>query len=231
VARTSHTARRTQHERAAAGGLKRLPEFGHIVTEHHRDPRSRWNSRFAQRGVSAFQDAPATWLVEHRSLLLGSGKGRALDVACGNGRNAGYLAGLGYEVDAVDISDVAIEALRAAAIDRGLKVYPRRMDLEQERLPVASYNVIVQINYLQRDLFESLAHALKPGGLLLLETFTRADGEELCNRVPPRFLLEHQELLSAFPDLEVLDHVEALAERSGRRRGVAGLVARRPAGL
>lgn len=201
------------------------------MSEHSRDPRTRWNSRFARRGVSAFQGAPASWLVEHRSLLLGSGERRALDVACGSGRNAGYLAGLGYEVDAVDISDVAIEGLRAAAIDRGLKVYPRRMDLEQERLPVAGYDVIVQVNYLQRDLFESLAHALKPGGLLLVETFTRADAETLGNRVDPQFLLEHQELLSAFPGLEVLDHVEATAERSGRRRAVAGLVARRPAGL
>jgi tellurite methyltransferase len=200
------------------------------MTDDHRDARSRWNARFARRGLRPFQGTPAAWLVEHRSLLLGSGARRALDVACGDGRNAGYLAGLGFEVDAVDVSDVAIEALRAAAIDRGLNVHPRRMDLERERLPAVGYDVIVQINYLQRDLFASLAQSLKPGGLLLVETFTRADAEELGNTVDPRFLLERRELLSAFPDLEVLDHAEAMTERSGRRRGVAGLVARRPAG-
>lgn len=139
-----------------------------------------------------------------------------------------YLAALGFDVDAVDISDVAIDALRVAAAVHGLSVHPRRMDLEQGALPIARYDVIVQINYLQRDLFGALAQALKPGGLLLLETFTRADAEELANGLDSRFLLEHNELPSAFSDLQVLHHREAVAERSGSPRAVAGLVARRP---
>jgi tellurite methyltransferase len=192
------------------------------------DARVRWNHRFAARGVRAFEQAPATWLVEHRALLAGDAGRRALDVACGGGRNAGYLAGFGFEVDAVDVSDVAIDALRVAASARGLSVHPRQMDLEQARLPPAHYDVVVQINYLQRSLFTALAQALKPGGLLMLETFTRADAERLGNDVDPDYLLEPNELLSAFPDLEVLDHREAVIEHSGAPRAVAGLVARRP---
>lgn len=160
--------------------------------------------------------------------LADPGGRRALDVACGDGRNAGYLAQLGFEVDAVDISDVAIDAVRAAADARGLSVHPRRHDLAHGGLSSAAYDVIVQINYLQRDLFEDLARALRPGGLLILETFTRADLEELGNHVEARYLLDAGELPASFPELDVIRHREAVVEHGGRRRAVAGLVARRP---
>jgi tellurite methyltransferase len=166
--------------------------------------------------------------VAQRALLTELGRGRALDVACGDGRNAGYLAQLGFVVDAVDVSDVAIDALRAAAVARGLAVHPRRLDLEQGGLPGADYDVIVQINYLQRDLLGDLAGALRPGGLLILETFTQADLEALGNHVESRFLLAAGELPAAFPELEVIHHREAVVAHGGRTRAVAGLVARRP---
>ena len=169
------------------------------------------------------------------SELAGAGRGRALDVACGDGRNAGYLAQLGFDVDAVDVSDVAVDALRAAAEARGLSVHPRRHDLEHGGLGDdgrghgdSAYDVIVQINYLQRDLFGELARALAPGGLLILETFTRADLETLGNRVEARYLLEAGELPTSFPGLEVIRHREAVLEHGERKRAVAGLVARRP---
>jgi tellurite methyltransferase len=154
-------------------------------------------------------------------------------VACGDGRNAGYLAQLGFEVDAVDVSDVAIDALRAAAETRGLSVHPWRCDLEHgglgdPGLGDSAYDVIVQINYLQRDLFEDLARALAPGGLLILETFTRGDREARGNHVEAAYLLEAGELPASFPGLEVIRHREAVLEHGERRRAVAGLVARRP---
>jgi tellurite methyltransferase len=189
--------------------------------------RERWNRRYAERGVRPFPDAPAAWLLANRSLLSGPDGRRALDVACGEGRNAAYLARLGFEVDAVDISDGLIDALRAAATDRGLAVNARRLDLERDPLPVAHYDVIVQVNYLQRDLFEPLARALAPGGILVLETVTRAHVEELGHQFDPRFLLDRDELVASFPDLHVLRYEEGVAERSGRRRALASLVAQR----
>jgi SAM-dependent methyltransferase len=193
------------------------------------DPRERWNRRYVQRGVRAFPEAPAEWLIDNRSMLGGARGRRALDVACGDGRNAAYVAGLGFEVDAVDISDVAIDALQAAAIDRGLAVIPRRLDLERDPLPGSHYDVIVQLNYLQRSLFEPLAQALAPGGILLVETVTRQHAEELGNAFDPRFLLDRNELRTSFPDLEVVRYEEGVTERSGRPRAVASLVARRRA--
>ena len=202
------------------------------MSEASLDPpgaRERWNRRYAARGVRVFSGAPSEWLTENRSVLSGSGGRRALDVACGDGRNAAYLARLGFEVDAVDISDVVIDALQAAAIHRGLAVNALRLDLERDPLPGSDYDLVVQLNYLQRSLFEPIAQALTPGGILILETVTRAHVEELGNQFDPRFLLDHNELLGSFPGLEVLRYEECVAERSGRPRAVASLVARRRA--
>ncbi len=192
------------------------------------EARERWNRRYAERGVNAFPEAPSEWLIENRAALSGWGGRRALDLACGDGRNASYLARLGFEVDAVDVSDVVIDALQAAATDRGLAVNPLRLDLERNPLPGSDYDVIVQLNYLQRSLLGSLAQALAAGGILIVETVTRRNAEELGNHFDPRFLLDRDELLTSFPDLDVLRYEEGVAERSGRPRAVASLVARKP---
>lgn len=190
------------------------------------DAAERWNERYSN-GFEPFPDRPAEWLVEHRELL--GGAGRALDVACGDGRNAAWLAQLGYEVDAIDASDVAIDALRAAARRRGLTVTPRVVDLEREPLPPGPYDVIVTMNFLQRDLFGPLRDALAPGGLLFYETLGQAHVAQLGRSFNPAYLLDDGELLRAFGDLEVVDHVEGVAPRSGGPRGVQGIVARRRA--
>lgn len=189
--------------------------------------RERWNRRYSERGLDAFPDRPAVWLAENRPLLLERSGGVALDVACGDGRNSRYLAELGFAVEAVDVSDVAVAALHAAAAQRGLTVEPRRMDLETEPLPIARYDAVVQLNYLQRDLFGALARALAPGGILVVETVTRAHVEELGNRFDPRFVLNDNELLRAFPGLHVRHYREGVVVRSEKPRGVASLVAER----
>lgn len=189
--------------------------------------REKWNRRYAEKGLEPFPDRPAEWLVENRALLAGPPGRRALDVACGDGRNARFLAELGFEVVAVDVSDVAISALRAAAAERGLDVDARRVDLEAAPLPGGRYDAIVQLNYLQRDLFAPLARALTLGGILLLETVARTHVEELGKPFDARFVLEDNELLRAFPDLLVRHYREGVADRSGRPRGVASIVAER----
>src|SRR3954454_20287580 len=143
------------------------------------DARDRWNERYEQPDRRWLPEAPAQWLVEHAPLLTGGG--RALDVACGDGRNALYLAQLGYMVDAIDVSDVAIDALRRAVQQRGLAmtIAPRVVDLEREPLPAGPYDVIVTLNFLQRDLFGPLQDALALGGLLLYETLGQAHVDEL----------------------------------------------------
>jgi SAM-dependent methyltransferase len=198
-----------------------------VADDPDNDARAIWNRRYAEREGDAFPGAPGRWLVENHALLLGSAGRSALDLACGDGRNAAYLAQLGFQVDAVDISDVAIESLSAAVSDRGLAVNPRRIDLERDPLPGSNYDVIVLLNYLQRSLFEPVARALAPGGLLFVETVTRTHVEELGQRFDQRFVLDRNELRTSCPGLATLRYEEGVIERSGKPRAVASLVARR----
>jgi len=194
--------------------------------------RERWNARYGAAGFHAFPDTPAAWLVEHHELLAAmrtEGRvPRALDVACGDGRNARWLAELGFAVDAVDVSDVAIGALRRAAEERGLAVDARVLDLEQDALPVGEHDVVVCMHFLQRDAFGSLQAALRPGGVLLYETFTRDHVEVLGRRFDPAFVLERNELLHAFAGLHVRHYREGVIERDEQARAVASLLAQRP---
>jgi tellurite methyltransferase len=183
--------------------------------------RETWNARYRERATGPGPPDPLSdWLTQNRALIGGT---RALDLACGTGRNARFLAGLGFTVDALDISDVAIEAL-----DGVPGVRARVADLEREPLPAGVYDVVLIINYLQRDLFAPAAAALAPGGVLIAETVTRAHVEQLGRTFDPRFLLEPGELRDAFPGLEVLRFEEGVVQRSGRPRAVAALVAQRP---
>lgn len=194
-----------------------------------REPaRARWNRRFAAGDFEPFPADPAEWLAQHDGLLRPLAPGRALDVACGDGRNALHLARLGFEVDALDVSDFAIDRLRAAAALRGLAVDAQCSDLERDPLPACAYDVVVDHCYLQRDLLPALADALRPGGVLVLETFAQPRGDAPEQRIDPAYVLAPNELLRAFPGLLVHHYHEGVVQRGGRAGSVAGLVARRP---
>jgi tellurite methyltransferase len=177
-----------------------------------------------------------------RELLPLLPEGPALDIACGTGRHALFLAARGQQVTAVDFSGVALDSLEARA--RGLNAPVRRAesltqagrplygglelmqaDLERINLPENHYDLILCIQYLQRSLFRQMARALRPDGVLLIETFTRAQLEFSGGPRNPAYLLEIGELREAFPELCVLFYREL---RAGQ--GIASLLARRPGG-
>lgn len=117
--------------------------------------------------------------------------GRALDVACGGGRHARYLAARGCLVEAVDRDAEALLGLAGAT---GITV--RHADLEAGAWPYedGSFDCVVATNYLHRPLLPLLAAALAPGGVLIYETF--AQGNESYGRPSnPDFLLAPGELL------------------------------------
>lgn len=166
--------------------------------------------------------------------------GLALDVACGTGRHALLLAERGQHVTGVDFSKVALDILEARARSTGAPVHrgesiqeggrPRKdglelvdADLEKIRLPEHRYDLILCIQYLERNLFRQMARALRPSGVLLMETFTRAQLEFSGGPRNPAHLLENGELREAFPGLRVLFYREL---RAGQ--GIASLLARRP---
>lgn len=116
--------------------------------------------------------------------------GRVLDLACGQGRHARYLAGLGYSVLGVDRDRDALGAMARVSGARALQA-----DLEAGPWPLAGerFEGIVVTNYLHRPLFPKLAAALEEGGVLIYETFMR--GNERYGRPSnPEFLMEPDEL-------------------------------------
>lgn len=194
--------------------------------------RDKWNSRYRERGPEAFGRRPNDWLHQHRGLLLVQPRGQVLDLACGNGRNALYLARLGFEVEAVDISEVAISWLEQEAEETGVNLWARVGDLTRMKFPPNRFQVILNFNFLERSLFPVIEEVLAPGGLLFFETFTRDQIQVVGSEIPPRYTLEHNELIRAFPGLRVIRYREGVfkEESTGKMRGVASLVARKPGG-
>jgi SAM-dependent methyltransferase len=199
---------------------------GPLPSDEQTESRRRWNERYREKGTEAYGRDPSEWLVLHGDLLEAQPKGRALDVACGYGRNSLFLAMLGLEVDAVDISDVAIDWLSREVADRQLRVRAVRADLTTYGFPESAYDVVVNVNYLERPIFRQLARSLRPGGLLIFETFVRTAASGSGRPTNPRFTLEPGELRDAFPELDVVAYREVR-----RQREIAGLVARRPRGV
>ena len=189
--------------------------------------RACWNARHRE----ALRGEPIAWVMDHLDLIAAQPRGRALDVACGLGRHALLLAGLGFAVDALDVSDVAVARLADEAARRRLPVTATRADLAAAPdLPAGAYSVVVDTYFLERALLPALAAALAPGGLLVFETFTRAQADRPFGPSDPRLLLAPGELRRAFAGLEVLDHREGdVDDGDGRMRAVASLLARRPA--
>jgi SAM-dependent methyltransferase len=164
--------------------------------------------------------APSPWLLAHASLLPVAG--RALDVACGRGRHALWLAARGLQVRAIDRDRESLDALSREAQSLGLVVAADVVDLEAGPPGLGSgYRLIVVVNYLHRPLFPALRSALAPGGLLVYETFLETQGER---RRPsrPEHLLRPGELLLLVSPLDVVD----MREGESRGRRVASIVAR-----
>jgi SAM-dependent methyltransferase len=131
---------------------------------------------------------------------------RALDLACGSGRNAVYLAMLGMDVTAIDVLPDALERAEEMASRHGVRIRTLQRDLEEpEVLDDLQAELIVVVRYLERSLFPALERTLTPGGILAYETFTEAQRQYGHPR-NPRFLLREGELRRAFPRLEILRH-------------------------
>jgi SAM-dependent methyltransferase len=127
-------------------------------------------------------------------------RGRALDLACGRGANALFLAARGLEVDAWDFSPVAIERLTGAAEARGLQIAAEVRDVVARPPPAGIYGVILVSYFLERSLAPALQAALRPGGLLFYQTFVH---ETVSSTGPTdaRYRLGPGELLALFSKL------------------------------
>lgn len=184
--------------------------------------RIRWDEKYSSRESS--NAPPDEWLVESVCSLE---PGYALDVACGLGHNAIWLAEQGWQVDAVDISPVglALAAESARRQDVNVRWLPGDLESDSWQPPRVAYDLIVVFRFLDRSHLPRLIQDhLAPGGLLVYETFTEGHLSRPDNHLrTSTFALKSQELLELYSGLTPLSYEEvALHDRT-----VARLMARR----
>jgi tellurite methyltransferase len=158
--------------------------------------------------------------------------GRALDVACGAGRHALFLARKGWRVTAVDASRVGIEITLERARAMNLSVDARVADLEGGEFLIEreAYDLITVFYYLQRDLWPQIGAGLRSGGTLVAAIHL-ADEDPSNEKGNPNFLLEPNELREEFSDWEIVHYHETQLndEDAGEHhRRTAEIVARKP---
>ena len=127
-----------------------------------------WDERYGSGKYSSA--GPHKLLVEIANAIKKPAK--ALDLACGTGRNAIYLAEKGWQVTAVDNSSVGIEIAKQRAAEKGVKIDFRVADLEELRksgfaIEDDAYDLICDFYYLQRDLFAAMKTGVKVGGIIV----------------------------------------------------------------
>ena len=168
------------------------------------DKQQQWNQRYRDN-PSENIPSPALVLSENAHLL--PDQGDALDLACGLGGNALFLAQQDFQVCAWDYSNAAIEQLKQVANNHEIKLQAEIRDVVKEPPASQSFDVIVVSRFLDRSLIPELIAALKPGGLIFYQTFIR---EKVIDIGPsnPDFLLNPNELLDLFSSLKVLVYRE-----------------------
>lgn len=167
---------------------------------------------------------PSPWLLDNVDLFRPGA--RVLDVACGAGRHALFLAAARFNVRAVDKDEGRIDRLRHAAGALQLPLHADVLDLEAPDLSLGNdaYDAILVVHYLHRPLFPALRRALAPGGLLLYETFLKGHAERYGKPSNPAFLLEPGELARLAAPLDLVRSFEG--ESNGRI--VSAIAATRP---
>lgn len=183
----------------------------------------KWNRHWQEKASSPL--CPDPWLLRAMPFLT---RGSVLDIACGRGRNALYLAERGFAVTGIDISDQGLKMLGQEALNRNLAVELLRWDLESKiLLPRGPFDVITEFFYFQRSLFPSIRDTLRPGGMAVVRTFSKA-GDFPGGPANPDFVLDPGELLDIFSGWEILLHEEGLEQSQKTGGGLAGIVTRKP---
>ena len=165
---------------------------------------------------------PAKFLRDNIMLLP---KGRVLDVAMGNGRNAVFLAKMGFAVEGVDISPDAVKTALEAARDASVAIKADVANLEGDyRIKASAYDVIICFRYLQRSLIPQIKEGLRRGGMVVYETFT-VEQVRFGKPSNPEYLLKYNELLHLFLDFRCRFYQEGILETG---KAVARLIAEKP---
>ena len=189
-----------------------------------------WQARYAAPGYY-FGTEPNAFLQRESPRL--KPRGKVLAVADGEGRNGVWLASQGFDVHAVDFSQAALAKARTLAAERGVDLHTEQADLADWRWPEAAYDAIAAIfiqfatPVLRARIFEGIARALKPGGLLLMEGYRPEQlrygtgGPKDAEHLYTRALLE--EAFRNFSAIEIAEYEAEVHEGVGHA-GMSALI-------
>ena len=163
------------------------------------------------------------FLQKHIRLLP---RGKALDVAAGEGRNAVFMAQHGFEVEAVDISQEGLSKARKLAKVRGVKIKTVLADLDRYPIAKDQYDLITDFYFLDRRLIPRIKKGLKKGGKVVFETYL-TEHSNISSEGPrnPKYLLKPNELLSLFKGFRILFYREGIFREGGKKKDIASLIA------
>jgi len=186
--------------------------------------KKRWDERFGRKKFALGKE-PNPFLKKHIYLLP---KGKALDMATGEGRNAVFLAQNGFEVDAVDISEKGLRKARKLAREKGVKVNALLVDLDHYQIERERYDLIANFYFLKRRLIPKIREGLKKGGKVIFETYL-LEHRKLATGGPKqaKYFLKPNELLRLFKDFRILFYREGIIREGGKRKAVASLIAQK----
>ena len=160
--------------------------------------KERWDKKYGTEAY-IFGKEPVPFLKQNVHLLP---KGKALDIAIGEGRNGVYLATQGFEVVGLDISEKGLAKAHQLAKQSGVSIKTQVVDLENHQLKKNTYDVILLMYYMQRELWPQINGALKPGGMAIIETYNVDHLKH--QKFNPKWLLKTNELLEAFKDMKIV---------------------------
>ena len=180
-----------------------------------------WDERFRTGDHANTEPDPFLIQLQEYEELFSPG-GHALDVACGAGRNAVWLAQKGWDVTACDISLEGLRKAQALARKHGVRLNLFCQDLENASLPTNHFDLMICFFYLHRKLLPLLKMALRTKGLLVYKTYTTDQQRYPGRPSHPLHLLRPQELLDHFRDFRILSYQEVI-----KSKGVAQLIAQK----
>ncbi len=185
---------------------------------------TRWDERFKEEEY-AFGKKANPFLKRHIVTLR---KGKALDLAAGEGRNAVFLARHGFDVEAIDISELGLRKAQRLAKKMGVKVHTLLADLDTYQIQKGQYDLISNFYFLNRNLVPKIKRGLKKGGMVIFETYL-LEHRKLRTGGPkdPRYFLRPNELLQLFKEFRILIYREGIFEEGGKRKAIASLIAQK----
>jgi SAM-dependent methyltransferase len=184
----------------------------------------RWDERFGRKEFTLGKKANP-FLKKHIPLLP---RGKTLDIATGEGRNAIFLAQNGFDVDAVDISKTGLRKARKLAQEMGVKIHTFYADLDTYQIKKGHYDLIANFYFLKRSLIPKIKKGLKKEGRVIFETYI-LEHRNLATSGPKqaKYFLKSNELLRLFKGFRILRYREGISRGGGKRKAIASLIAQK----